>query len=102
MQKFQRMHLLAATVLLSTAAATAAAESTAPDLAPQPSKPIATQGDRMPQNEASPAGSTERLHIGLSDSSTKLVLPWFITELTDAVNERKSLGDTAKGLAQGL
>ncbi len=56
----------------------------------------------MPQTEASPAGPTERLHIGLSDSGTKLVLPWFITELTDAVNERKSLGDTAKGLAQGL
>lgn len=102
MPKFQRMHLLAATVLLSTAAATAAAEPATPDLAPQPSKPIATQGDRMPQTEVSPAGSAERLHIGLSDSGTKLVLPWFITELTDAVNERKSLGDTAKGLAQGL
>lgn len=102
MPKFQRMHLLAATVLLSTTAAAAVAEPATPDLAPQPAKPIATQDERAPQNATTPAGSTERLHIGLSDSSTKLVLPWFITELTDAVNERKSLGDTAKGLAQGL
>lgn len=101
MSTFHRMHCLAAIVLLS-AAATAGAEPAAPAPAEQLSMPAATPGERMPQSEASAARPNERLSIGLSDSSTKLVLPWFITELTDAVNEGKSLGDTAKGLAQGL
>ena len=51
---------------------------------------------------AAPAASREGLRIGLSDSGTKLVLPWFVTELTDAVNQGKSAGDTAKALAQGF
>ncbi|WZB72481.1 hypothetical protein WJ968_14900 [Achromobacter xylosoxidans] len=58
--------------------------------------------DDAPQGAAAPAASREGLRIGLSDSGTKLVLPWFVTELTDAVNQGKSAGDTAKALAQGF
>jgi len=99
MPTFHRMHQLAAAVLLSAmAAATAAPVPPAP--APAPTKPVTAQ-DTAPT--ASPASaSQERLRIGLSDRSTKLVLPWFITELKDAVNEGKSVEATAKGLAQGL
>lgn len=99
MPTFHRMHPLAATVLLSAmAAATAAPVPPAPARAP--TKPLAAQ-DTDPT--ASPvSASQERLRISLSDRSTKLVLPWFITELKDAVNEGKSVEETAKGLAQGL
>lgn len=48
------------------------------------------------------AAQQERLRIGLADSDTKLVLPWFVTEPTDAVNQGKSLNDTGKALVDGL
>ena len=69
---------------------------------PDTPKPVVVRTDDAPQGAAAPAASREGLRIGLSDSGTKLVLPWFVTELTDAVNQGKSAGDTAKALAQGF
>ncbi len=98
MPTVHRIPMLAAAVLLSAmAAATAAPIPPAP--APAPTKPVPAQST---DPTSSSAASQEPLRIGLSDSSTKLVLPWFITELKDAVNERKSVEETAKGLAQGF
>ena len=69
---------------------------------PDTPKPVVVRTDDAPQGAATLAASREGLRIGLSDSGTKLVLPWFVTELTDAVNQGKSAGDTAKALAQGF
>ena len=67
---------------------------------PGHAKPVVVRTDDAPQGAAT--RFAEGLRIGLSDSGTKLVLPWFVTELTDAVNQGKSAGDTAKALAQGF
>ena len=101
MPTLRRIPLLAAAVLLSAmAAATAAPIPPAP--APAPSMPGVIQGTGPIPGGATTAAPQEQLHIGLSDPSTKLVLPWFITELKDAVNQGKSAEETAKGLAQGF
>lgn len=42
------------------------------------------------------------MHVSLSDPDTKLVLPWFVTTLTDAVNQGKSASETGKALLDGL
>lgn len=99
-----RIQLLAGAVLLGVAA-TASAITTDPVFSTPAlglSKPATVQGEGSSQNGAEVCEPKERLRIGLSDSDTKLVLPWFVSELKDAVNEGRSLEDTAKGLAQGL
>ncbi len=79
--------LLAATFLLSAAATAAQTEPAATQTAPPPH---------------APAPPHERLRVGLSDPDTKLVLPWFVTTLTDAVNQGKSANETGKALLDGL
>ncbi|MCO5399504.1 hypothetical protein [Ralstonia soli] len=44
----------------------------------------------------------QRLHVGLSDPNTQLVLPWFLADLVDAVNQRTSPQDVAKKLRDGI
>ncbi|MCZ8391790.1 hypothetical protein [Achromobacter xylosoxidans] len=95
MSLFQRVAPLAATLLLSAATTAAMAEPVAP-AAPGTA---ATQGQAQPQ---APAAPQERLRIGLTESDAKLVLPWFVTELTDAVNQGKPLNETGKALVNGF
>lgn len=92
MSLFQRVVPLAATLLLSAATSAAMAEPVAPGTA-------ATQDQAQPQASAAPQ---ERLRIGLTESDAKLVLPWFVTELTDAVNQGKPLSETGKALVNGF
>ncbi|MFG0228966.1 hypothetical protein [Achromobacter sp. 413638] len=101
MPTLHRMQTLAVAALLCATAAVSAAP-VAPEVPPDTPKPVVVRTDDAPQGAAAPAASREGLRIGLSDSGTKLVLPWFVTELTDAVNQGKSAGDTAKALAQGF
>lgn len=101
MPTLHRMQTLAVAALLCATAAVSAAP-VAPEVPPGTPKPVVVRTDDAPQGAATPAASREGLRIGLSDSGTKLVLPWFVTELTDAVNQGKSAGDTAKALAQGF
>lgn len=99
-----RIQLLAGVALLG-AAATASAITMDPVFSTPAlglSKPAAVQDEGASQSGAEACEPKERLQIGLSDSDTKLALPWFVTELKDAVNEDRSLEDTAKGLARGL
>lgn len=76
----------------------------------EPAQAASAQFQSRPQlhNQSEPApaaladGKQERVRIGLSDPDTRLILPWFLTEVTTAVNEGKSVKETAQGLAQGL
>jgi len=76
----------------------------------EPAQAVSAQSQARPQrnspSEPAPAtladGKQERVRIGLSDPETRLILPWFLTEITTAVNEGKSVKETAQGLAQGL
>ncbi|MFY2640890.1 hypothetical protein ACOTDF_04980 [Achromobacter insuavis] len=98
MQVRHRIRFLTTTLLFSLATATALAESAPPPTAPR--LPAATQGEH--QSQTAPAAPQERLRVGLSDPDTKLVLPWFVTTLTDAVNQGKSANETGKALLDGL
>ena len=100
MPTLHRMQTLAVAALLCATAAVGRARRARGS--PDTPKPVVVRTDDAPQGAAAPAASREGLRIGLSDSGTKLVLPWFVTEPTDAVNQGKSAGDTAKALAQGF
>jgi hypothetical protein len=95
MSTFRRLPLVVAVTLLSFSAF-ASAEPAAANASADAEHGLA--------REAAPAheSSTQPLQVGLSDPDTRLVLPWFVTELVDAVNERRSLRDVAEGLAQGV
>lgn len=46
--------------------------------------------------------SHKTLSIGVSDPGTKLILPWFVADLVNAVNQRTSPQDFAKSLRDGI
>ena len=48
------------------------------------------------------AAAQKTLSIGVSDPGTKLILPWFVAELVDAVNQRTAPQDFAKKLRDGI
>ena len=100
MPTLHRMQTLAVAALFCATAAVSAAP-VAPEV-PRTRQARRGADRRRAAGAAAPAASREGLRIGLSDSGTKLVLPWFVTEPTDAVNQGKSAGDTAKALAQGF
>ncbi len=64
----------------------------------QQSVPQSTQ--QAPQTDDAAAQKT--LSIGLSDPGTKLILPWFVADLVDAVNQRTPPQDLAKKLRDGI
>ena len=55
-----------------------------------------------PQARQAEPASRKRLHVGLSDPESTLVLPWFLADLVDAVNQRSSPQDFAKKLRDGI
>ena len=55
-----------------------------------------------PPNRGTTPASKKTLSIGLSDPNTQLVLPWFLADLVDAVNQRTSPRDLAKKLRNGI
>jgi hypothetical protein len=54
------------------------------------------------QTHPTETASTNRLRVGLSDPGTQLVLPWFLADLVDAINQRSSPQDFAKRLRDGI
>lgn len=42
------------------------------------------------------------LTVGVSDPQTRLVLPWFLAELVDAVNQHTAPQDVVKKLRKGI
>lgn len=68
----------------------------------EPSSPGAIGEQQAGVAAASQESEQTRLKLGLSDPETRLILPWFLTEIATAVNEGKSVKETARELAQGL
>lgn len=89
----RRLPLLAATLLTSAAALAQPPAAPASATSAPAQSALSASADAAPQ---------ERLRVGLSDPDTKLVLPWFVTTLTDAVNQGKSANETGKALLDGL
>ncbi|WP_144654809.1 hypothetical protein [Achromobacter dolens] len=92
----RRLPLLAATLLTSAAALAQ------PPAAPASATSAPAQSALSASADAAPPAPQERLRVGLSDPDTKLVLPWFVTTLTDAVNQGKSANETGQALLDGL
>lgn len=73
----------------------------------------ATQPARTDPNECTvsadpsiaPSGSTSkppRLSVGVSDPNTKLNLPWFLTDIVNAVNTHQSAHCFMRALRSGI
>ncbi len=103
-------HFVVASALMS-AAMTASALTTAsttysdPELqamlahSQRAQQPAQQSPQHAPQTDAA---SQKTLTIGVSDPGTKLILPWFVADLVDAVNQRTSPQDLAKKLRDGI
>jgi len=59
---------------------------------------------RTAQNppRAAPASKPPVLSVGVSDPDTQLILPWFLTDMIDAVNSHQSFGDFLNAMKAGL
>ncbi|CAH2797063.1 MAG: hypothetical protein PPHEINF_4421 [uncultured Paraburkholderia sp.] len=51
---------------------------------------------------AAPASKQPVLSVGVSDADTQLILPWFLTDMIDAVNSHQSFGDFLNAMKAGL
>ncbi|AFT89239.1 hypothetical protein [Paraburkholderia phenoliruptrix] len=63
-----------------------------------------TPAMRTAQNppRAAPASKPPVLSVGVSDPDTQLILPWFLTDMIDAVNSHESFGDFLNAMKAGL
>lgn len=95
-------HLLLTSTLMF-AATTASALTTSPTTFSDPDVQAMLAHSKPAQSakRAEPA-ARKTLHVGLSDPESTLVLPWFLADLVDAVNQRTSLQDFAKKLQDGI
>ncbi|WP_426399943.1 hypothetical protein ACN9M1_18095 [Ralstonia sp. R-29] len=66
---------------------------------PSVQQPAQRSPQQAPEAELS---SHKTLSIGVSDPGTKLILPWFVADLINAVNQRTSPQDFAKSLRDGI
>lgn len=101
-------HFLVASTLMLAATA-ASALTTSPNIFSDQdlqallahSRPAQSAKPVQQARQAEPA-PRQRLRVGLSDPGTKLILPWFLADLVDAVNQRTSPQDVAKTLRDGI
>ncbi|ANA35541.1 hypothetical protein R82526_03197 [Ralstonia mannitolilytica] len=98
-------HLLVAPMLMA-AAMSASALTTSPNTFSESDLQVmlAQSQPAQPAQSAQSAQQTSPapLTVGLSDPQTKLVLPWFLAELVDAVNQHTAPQDVVKKLRKGI
>lgn len=95
-------HLLVAPMLMA-AATSASALTTSPNTFCE-SDLQAMLAQSQPAQPAQRAQQAPRapLTVGVSDPQTRLVLPWFLAELVDAVNQHTAPQDVVKKLRKGI
>ncbi|KHK54869.1 hypothetical protein PI87_14855 [Ralstonia sp. A12] len=97
-------HLFVASALMSAAMTASALTTSSATFSDQELQAMLAQSrpaQTSPAQHANPAAQ-DRLRVGLSDPDTKLVLPWFLAEVVDAVNHRTSWRELPKNLRDGL
>lgn len=97
-------HLFVASALMSAAMSASALTTSSATFSDQELQAMLAQSrpaQAGPIQNANPA-TRDRLHVGVSDPGTKLVLPWFLADLVDAVNQRTSPQHFAKKLRDGI
>lgn len=93
-------HGLVAAALMAAAMSASALTTSSATYSDQELQAMLAQSQTV-QPTASPA-APERLHIGLSDPYTQLVLPWFLAEVVDAINQRTSWQALPARLKDGI
>ncbi len=95
-------HLFVASALMSAAMTASALTTSSTTFTDQELQAMLRQSrPAQPHQEAAPAPA-KTLTVGVSDPNTKLVLPWFLAEVVDAVNHRTPPQELAKKLRDGI
>jgi hypothetical protein len=82
--------------------------STSPPAPRQTVQPLRTDTHTCPPSANPNATRAEvesnppRLRVGVSDPDTQLILPWFLTDIVNAVNTRESVSDLLHTMKCGL
>ena len=95
-------HLFVASMLMSAAMTASALTTSSSAYTEQDLQAMLAQSRPPQQAQPTEPVSKKTLRVGLSDPGTQLVLPWFLADLVDAVNERTSPRDFAKKLRNGI
>ncbi|CAJ0819833.1 hypothetical protein [Ralstonia flaminis] len=95
-------HLVVASALMSAALTASALTTSSTTFSDQELQAMLAQSRPVQADQTAEPTSGPRLRVGLSDSSAELVLPWFLAELVNAVNQRTSPQDLAKNLRDGI
>ncbi|MFP4592053.1 hypothetical protein [uncultured Ralstonia sp.] len=95
-------HLFVASALMSTALTASALTTSSTTYSDQELQSMLAQSRPAQPSQAAESASKKTLSIGLSDPNTELVLPWFVADLVNAVNQRTSPRDLAKKLRDGI
>ncbi|WP_296224314.1 hypothetical protein [Ralstonia sp. UBA689] len=95
-------HVFVALTLLSATMSANALTTASTTLTDQDVQTMLAQSQPAQPRQAPAPTSQPTLRIGLSDPNTQLVLPWFLADLVDAVNQRTSPHDLAKKLRDGI
>lgn len=93
-------HSLVATLLMAAAWNASALTTSSTTYSDQELQAMLAQS--QPLQPATAPAAPERLHIGLSDPDTQLVLPWFLAEVVDAINQRTPLQALPARLKDGI
>lgn len=95
-------HVFVALTLLSTAMSANALTTSSTTFTDQDVQVMLAESQPAQPSQTPAPRSQPTLRIGLSDPNTQLVLPWFLADLVDAVNQRTSPHDLAKKLRDGI
>ena len=54
------------------------------------------------QKHTAPPANAPVISVGVSDPNTQLILPWFLTDIINAINTRTSAGDFLRTVGRGI
>lgn len=95
-------HLFVASALMSAAMTASALTTSSSTFSRQDLLAMLAQSQPAQHSPHAEPVTQKRLQIGLSDPDTQLVLPWFLADLVDAVNQRIPPRELAKKLRDGI
>ncbi|CAJ0787728.1 hypothetical protein LMG19083_01621 [Ralstonia psammae] len=95
-------HIFAAAALMSAAMTASALTTSSNTFSEQDLQAMLAQSQPAQPHPQTELASQKRLQIGLSDPGTELVLPWFLADLVDAVNQRTPPHALARKLRDGI
>lgn len=77
-----------------------ASEQRVPQIGTEANTPVAPATQDATRHD--PASKPPLITVGVSDPDTQLILPWFLTDIINAVNSRESGKDLLRDVGNGL